>query len=159
MCPHSDVHSRRHVLALFVNTTVSILGAGLAALLGVFAARPPRDATQTRWVRAATMIELTPGVPLTRVLLAASADGWYRGRSRAAVFLIPDRDRQVRALSATCTHLGCRVRWDGADRTFRCPCHGGVYDAAGAVMDGPPVRPLDELPARVEADGTILVQV
>ena len=42
----------------------------------------------------------------------------------------------VRALSATCTHLGCQVRWDAKDK-FHCPCHGGVYGADGAVLETP----------------------
>ena len=36
----------------------------------------------------------------------------------------------IYALAATCTHLGCTVRWEAG--RFQCPCHGSEYDAAGA---------------------------
>ena len=74
--------------------------------------------------------------------------------------LVWDGDKQVRAMSATCSHLGCQVHWDAKGKNFRCPCHGGVYDPAGKVVAGPPPRPLDVLDARVDTAGdTVLVRL
>ena len=43
------------------------------------------------------------------------------------------------ALSATCTHAGCTVGYNGTSRTIVCPCHGGTYNlSTGAVISGPP---------------------
>ena len=53
------------------------------------------------------------------------------------------------AISTRCMHLGCPVRYVEASARFICPCHGGVYDFAGAVSGGPPVRPLDRFYVRV----------
>ncbi|MDQ3721031.1 MAG: FAD-dependent oxidoreductase, partial [Actinomycetota bacterium] len=55
------------------------------------------------------------------------------------------RDEQgaLHHLSARCTHLGCIVSWNGGDRTWDCPCHGGRYAPDGAVIEGPPVHPLE----------------
>ena len=53
------------------------------------------------------------------------------------------------AISTRCAHLGCPVRYIQASERFVCPCHGGVYDAAGKVAGGPPVRPLDRFYTRV----------
>jgi glycine/D-amino acid oxidase-like deaminating enzyme/nitrite reductase/ring-hydroxylating ferredoxin subunit len=53
-----------------------------------------------------------------------------------------DTDGVLHAVSATCTHLGCTVRWNGAERSWDCPCHGSRFDVDGAVLDGPAVRPL-----------------
>jgi Rieske Fe-S protein len=95
-----------------------------------------------------------------RVLSVPRADGWYRARARETVFLLWDGDAQVKVFSATCTHLGCQVVWDGEAKKFHCPCHGGVYDASGAVLDGPPPRPLTTIDARVEGtDQSVLVRV
>lgn len=47
--------------------------------------------------------------------------------------------------SATCTHTGCVVGWNGLDQTWDCPCHGSRYDALGKVLHGPTVRDLDKL--------------
>jgi len=34
---------------------------------------------------------------------------------------------QIVALSAACTHMGCIVRWEDADRHFHCPCHTALF--------------------------------
>jgi glycine/D-amino acid oxidase-like deaminating enzyme/nitrite reductase/ring-hydroxylating ferredoxin subunit len=51
-----------------------------------------------------------------------------------------------RAVSAVCTHMGCIVRWNGAERRWDCPCHGSRFDAAGHVLDGPASRNLEPRP-------------
>jgi cytochrome b6-f complex iron-sulfur subunit len=60
------------------------------------------------------------------------------------------------ALSAVCTHLGCIVQWDKEKQGFLCPCHAGHYSAEGAVISGPPPKPLVKLPIAV-ANGVITV--
>jgi len=42
------------------------------------------------------------------------------------------------ALSSTCPHLGCQVRWEGPNERYFCPCHNGAFDAAGVGTGGPP---------------------
>ena len=54
------------------------------------------------------------------------------------------------AISTRCMHLGCPVRWVSPAQRFVCPCHGGVYNAVGEVVGGPPVRPLDRFKTRVQ---------
>lgn len=55
------------------------------------------------------------------------------------------------AISNRCTHVGCPVRYAQAAGSFICPCHGGVYNARGEVIGGPPVRPLDRFYTRTVA--------
>jgi glycine/D-amino acid oxidase-like deaminating enzyme/nitrite reductase/ring-hydroxylating ferredoxin subunit len=54
-----------------------------------------------------------------------------------------DEDGTVHALSARCSHLGCIVNWNSAERTWDCPCHGSRFGARGDVITGPAVRPLE----------------
>lgn len=62
-----------------------------------------------------------------------------------------------KAFSRVCTHLGCIVAWDAKANQFYCPCHGGLYDAEGRVVGGPPPAPLARLKAWVDQD-VVMVQ-
>jgi Rieske Fe-S protein len=54
-----------------------------------------------------------------------------------------DPDGVVHARSARCTHLGCIVNFNAAERTWDCPCHGSRFDPVdGSVLEGPAVGPL-----------------
>ena len=53
-----------------------------------------------------------------------------------------DDDGTLHAVSPTCTHLGCRVAFNTAERSWDCPCHGSRFDVDGSVLEGPAVRDL-----------------
>ncbi|SHE41530.1 Glycine/D-amino acid oxidase [Streptoalloteichus hindustanus] len=53
-----------------------------------------------------------------------------------------DEEGTLRAVSARCTHLGCLVAFNNAERTWDCPCHGSRFDLDGSVRCGPAVHPL-----------------
>ena len=48
----------------------------------------------------------------------------------------------VHAVSLRCTHLGCLLRFNSAERSWDCPCHGSRFDVDGEVLEGPAVKPL-----------------
>ncbi|MET9226465.1 FAD-dependent oxidoreductase [Lentzea sp. NPDC003310] len=53
-----------------------------------------------------------------------------------------DDDGQLHGVSLRCTHLGCLVRFNAAERSWDCPCHGSRFDVDGSVLEGPATRPL-----------------
>ena len=63
-----------------------------------------------------------------------------RGVHKVAIYR--DAQGEVHEMSAKCTHLGCIVKWNAADATWDCPCHGSRFDALGQVLGGPALDPL-----------------
>ncbi|MGI9246215.1 MAG: FAD-dependent oxidoreductase, partial [Steroidobacteraceae bacterium] len=58
-------------------------------------------------------------------------------------------DGELRLLSATCTHAGCVVRWNGFEKCWDCPCHGSQFSTEGEPLQGPAHHPLEAyMPAR-----------
>ncbi|MBW3594810.1 MAG: FAD-dependent oxidoreductase [Actinobacteria bacterium] len=54
-----------------------------------------------------------------------------------------DESGELHAVSAVCTHLGCLVNWNPAEKTWDCPCHGSRYGYDGKVIQGPAVHDLE----------------
>jgi glycine/D-amino acid oxidase-like deaminating enzyme/nitrite reductase/ring-hydroxylating ferredoxin subunit len=57
-----------------------------------------------------------------------------------------DDDGVLVAVSPTCTHLGCHVNWNRAERSWDCPCHGSRFTPAGELLQGPAVHRLERKP-------------
>jgi Rieske Fe-S protein len=55
-------------------------------------------------------------------------------------------DGTLVAVSSTCTHLGCQVNWNRAERSWDCPCHGSRFSPEGDVLHGPAVHRLETKP-------------
>lgn len=60
--------------------------------------------------------------------------------------LIRTGERKFAAFSQKCTHLSCAVYYDRGKNALACPCHNGYFSARdGAVLQGPPPRPLPRI--------------
>ena len=68
------------------------------------------------------------------------------------VILIRTESGDLRAFSATCTHLDCTVQYRKDFGMIWCACHNGKYDLNGRNVSGPPPRPLDEYRVVVQGD-------
>jgi glycine/D-amino acid oxidase-like deaminating enzyme/nitrite reductase/ring-hydroxylating ferredoxin subunit len=63
------------------------------------------------------------------------------GLGKTGVFR--DDDGSLHGVSLRCTHLGCLLRFNSAERSWDCPCHGSRFDVDGAVLEGPATAPLE----------------
>jgi Rieske Fe-S protein len=66
--------------------------------------------------------------------------------------LVRTETGDVKAFSASCTHLDCIVQYDPKSKQIICACHNGAYDLTGKNVSGPPPRPLDEYVVKVSGD-------
>lgn len=57
-----------------------------------------------------------------------------------------DENGDIRLCSAVCTHLGCIVDWNTAEKTWDCPCHGSRFKTSGEVISGPAEERLKPIP-------------
>jgi len=54
-----------------------------------------------------------------------------------------DDEGEVHWVDTTCTHLGCELKWNDAERTWDCPCHGSRFNFNGDVVEGPAFNQLN----------------
>lgn len=53
-----------------------------------------------------------------------------------------DDDGVMHTVSAVCSHLGCIVAWNNAEKSWDCPCHGSRFSCGGEVLNAPAVKDL-----------------
>lgn len=76
------------------------------------------------------------------------------GRELGIIFLT--ENGELKALTATCTHLDCTVQHRPDLGIIWCSCHNGRYGLDGQNISGPPPKPLATFAVN-EIDGTIFV--
>lgn len=79
----------------------------------------------------------------------------FRFGSQPAI-LIDSPAGELKAFSATCTHLGCIVQYRTDLSQIWCACHNGHFDLNGKNIEGPPPRPLEEYVVNVRGDQIVV---
>jgi Rieske Fe-S protein len=77
--------------------------------------------------------------------LAPGTGGMAKVESRT-VGAYRDTSDKIHAISITCTHLGCTLKWNPAETSWYCPCHGSRFTYTGEVIEGPATQPLEQIP-------------
>ena len=149
---------RRNFIVRAILAIQATIGATLAFLLGASTLAPSFSRRDATWLRAADLDSLPDNQPVPVTLRITRQDGYSQVVDRTVVYLVRTGEQDVRALHSTCTHLGCRTSYDRRTKRILCPCHGGVFDVQGNVLEGPPPAPLATLTTRIQ-DGQVMVQV
>jgi menaquinol-cytochrome c reductase iron-sulfur subunit len=136
----------------------SAFGATLSALLvgvpsiAAFLSPGFKRPAKRDWLKVADDVStLDVGTPVKVDFVEATRDAWVESRALRTVWLYTEDGEAFTAYSGTCTHLGCSFGYDKDRNQFVCPCHHGIFDVkTGQVLGGPPPRPLDTLPVKIE---------
>jgi glycine/D-amino acid oxidase-like deaminating enzyme/nitrite reductase/ring-hydroxylating ferredoxin subunit len=79
---------------------------------------------------------ITPG-EVDSIAEIAKGEGAVLRKGLSKLAVHRDEQGTIHSMSAVCVHLGCIVNWNGAEKTWDCPCHGSRYDSVGGVINGP----------------------
>lgn len=148
-CQDPPPPTRRNLLGWLVGIINLAVFAVVAGPVVGFVTSPLRSKAKKQWVSVLPEHELADGDTREVRFAVLVLDGYAKKEHEYAIFLRRDGD-QVLAFDPACTHLGCRVHFQGDKKRYLCPCHGGVFDDQGHVVSGPPPKPLDQHPVRVE---------
>jgi len=134
----------------FIKVTTGIVGGLIGAAIGLPAISYVLDPAfksggKEAWVPVGKIADMEIGRPYPFSFTRVQVNGWERTSTSHGGFAIRKSEdlKDIVILNSRCTHLGCTVNWKDDARAFLCPCHDAKFSEEGAVLDGPPPRPLD----------------
>jgi cytochrome b6-f complex iron-sulfur subunit/menaquinol-cytochrome c reductase iron-sulfur subunit len=143
----------------------TIVALGTLAYAGALVVPAARFAASTgasegpkkaRWVRVGRLVDLPEtGEPRRVQIIDDDRDAFTvtKNQMLGSVWVIRE-GATVRAMSATCPHLGCSIDLNSDKKSFGCPCHASRFALTGASEAGPSPRAMDPLTVRI-VDGWI----
>lgn len=135
------------VAALFGGATAAIVGLPVLGLL----LAPVTRRRNERWFGVGEVERFPIGETL-RVTYSDPDVPWAGSTANRAAYVRRTGASSFEAFSIFCTHTGCPVNWVPGAKLFLCPCHGGAFDREGAVVSGPPPRPLERVEVRIRGE-------
>ena len=147
----------------FIKVTTGIVGGIIGAVIGlptVYYLIDPalREGAKEAWIPVGKLEDMELGKPYPFSFTRVQVNGWERTATSHGGFIIRKSDApdNLLILNSRCTHLACTVNWSEADQVFLCPCHDAKFDPEGAVLDGPPPKPLERFTEfRVTGEGIL----
>ncbi len=143
--------SRRGFFETVIAVVAGVVSLSLFIPLAGYAILPALRRRETGWVDLGPVEKIRLGEPQQVEFLATRMDGWLKTTITRWVWTVRHNEAEITVYSPICTHLGCGYHWDSGEGNFACPCHGSVFSIDGKVLAGPAPRPLDTLPAKIEA--------
>ncbi len=150
--------NRRRFLCFFTDLLMTLIGLlvvipALGYFFGPLRRRSGAEGAGATFQDAGPLSEMPVGQWRLLSLEMVHEDGWKKTKTKHAVWVLRQRegDHGITVLSSICPHLGCPINWHPDQSEFICPCHGGLFDAAGRQTGGPPPRAMDPLEFEVRA--------
>lgn len=75
----------------------------------------------------------------------AKGDGRVVQHEGRSIALHRDEAGLLHAVDPACSHIKCTVAWNGAERSWDCPCHGSRFSVDGEVLTAPARKPLQSM--------------
>ncbi len=148
-----DRYSRRDFMRITTGAIAGLISAGLAIPAVAYIVGPAlKKSDSEEWIRLGSTAKVEVGTPTLFKAKVERQTGWILNETELSIYVLTDDGRTYVAMSNTCTHLGCRVRWIADQDQFFCPCHNAAFDKEGLVLTGPPPSPLDRYEVKVEDD-------
>jgi len=147
----------------FIKGATLIVGGMITVVIGIPAVAylidpALRKDTSEGWIPIGKLDDMPVSTPTPFSFTLVQVNGWERTSTSHGGYVLRKSEApdDLLILNSRCTHLGCTVNWDNADRVYLCPCHDAKFSEKGLVLDGPPPRPLDRYQAyRVTEDGML----
>jgi cytochrome b6-f complex iron-sulfur subunit len=113
--------------------------------------------TETKPAAPGTSNEIASAGSFTVIGTVADLDkAGSVGDKKVVVVRDPANKSKVFAVNPTCTHKGCVVKWEAAEKTFECPCHDAHFAPDGKATKGPTKKPLATYTAKIEGDKVLV---
>lgn len=140
-----DPNRRRFLDYLLGTTVVATLGAILYPIFRFMSPPQVVEAMQNS-TTAGTLKDLPPN----------SGKIFKFGNQPGLIIRTPSGE--LKAFSATCTHLDCIVQYRSDTKQIWCACHNGQYNLNGDNIGGPPPRPLEAYIVNTRGDEIIVTR-
>lgn len=148
--------ARRDFLTRATIALSAVIAAALSATgIGYFIS-PAFQKREEDWVDLGRAGDFKAGAPALVEFTQRRRDAWVTSERRSSAWVSTGDGKAFTAFDPRCTHLGCPYRWDAGTSRFVCPCHTAMFGPDGAVISGPPPRPLDRYETKV-AKGRLLI--
>ncbi len=138
----------------FFTYVTAAIGSFIATVVGIpiigYVVSPALKSREAPQVSLGTINDFAIGQPKLVDFTITRRDGWVEQPEAKSVWVLRRGENEFVVYNPRCTHLGCIVSWRSENQAFVSPCHGGVFTADGAVIGGPPPRPLDTLDYKIE---------
>jgi Rieske Fe-S protein len=136
--------SRRDFIKLATAAVGTVIGVGVGVPAIDFLIDPALKVTKSdAWIPLGKIETFEVGIPTPVSFTRSMANGWEKTVTSYGLYVIKKTDTDFLVLSSKCTHLGCTVSWKPDRNEYVCPCHDAQFGPDGAVLGGPPPRPLD----------------